>query len=273
MRFARDITLGHYMPTGSAVHRIGAGVKIVELIGLIIAIFLVRETAYLAIPFFFAIWVVRQSRLPLAYVLRGMRPFLWLFLFIFVIHLFIVPGRPIFPFPMGFMKMTYSGLRQGVLVSSQVALSITFSSILTLTTSPMELARGVFRLLSPLRILRVPVDDIAIMVMISLRYVPLFFREAERIAQAQRARGVDLDEGGPFQRARRVGSMLAPLLANSLRRAHGIADALMARGYGEGGRWLTGKGEGLGREGYLSLAATGTVISLVVLFGFRGGSP
>lgn len=273
MRFYQDITLGHYMPTGSVVHRIGAGVKIVELIGLIIAIFLVREAAALAISFFFAIWVVRQSRLPLTYVLRGIRPFLWLFLCIFLIHLFVVPGRPIFTVPLGFMKMTYSGLREGALVSSQVALAIIFSSILTLTTSPMELARGVFRILSPLRVFRVPVDDIAIMVMISLRYVPLFFREVERIAKAQRARGVDLDEGGPLQRARRVVPILVPLLASSLRRAHGIADALTVRGYGEGGRWPTGKGEGLGREGYLSLAATGGVISVVVFFGFLGGLP
>ncbi len=272
MKFYRDITLGQYMPTGSAVHRIDAGAKIIELIALIITIFLAHELTALAIAFFFSIWVVRQSKLPLRYILRGMRPFIWLFLFIFLIHFLVVPGRPIFPLRIGFMEMTYSGLREGALISFQVALSIIFSSILTLTTSPMELAKGVFRLLSPLRIFRVPIDDIAIMVMISMRYVPLFLQEVERITKAQRARGVHFDEGGFLQRTKMVLPILVPLLANSLRRAHGIGDALAARGYGEGTRWPPRKGEGLGREGYLSLATTGGVIGLVVFSAFPGGS-
>jgi len=257
MRFYRDIVLGHYMPTGSAIHRIGARAKIVELIALIITIFLIREIIALAMMFFFSVWIVRQSNLPFQYVLRGMRPFIWLFLFIILAHLLVVPGRPIVPF---------------LLISSQVALSIMFSSILTLTTSPMELAKGVFRLLSPLRILRVPVDDIAILVMISMRYVPLFLQEAERITRAQMARGVSCDEGGFVGRAKMALPVLVPLLANSLRRAHAIGDALAARGYGEGNKWPPRNGEGLGRDGYLSLAATGGVISVVMLLAFIGGS-
>lgn len=272
MRFYRDIVLGHYMPTGSAIHRIGAWAKIVELIALIITIFLVREIIALAMMFFFSAWIVRQSNLPFRYVLRGMRPFIWLFLFIILAHLLVVPGRPIVPFRIGFTYMTYAGLREGVLISSQVALSIMFSSILTLTTSPMELAKGVFRLLSPLRILRVPVDDIAILVMISMRYVPLFLQEAERITRAQMARGVSCDEGGFMGRAKMALPVLVPLLANSLRRAHAIGDALAARGYGEGNKWPPRNGEGLGRDGYLSLAATGGAISVVVLLAFIGGS-
>ncbi len=272
MKFYRDITLGHYMPMGSVVHGIEARAKIIELMALIITIFLVREATALAITFFFSILVVRQSKLPLMHVLRGIRPFLWLFLFIFLIHFLVVPGRPIFPFRIGFIKMTYSGLKEGALISFQVALSIIFSSILTLTTSPMELAKGVFRLLSPLRIFRVPIDDIAIMVMISMRYVPLFLKEVERIIKAQRARGVYFDEGGLVQRGKMVLPLLAPLMANSLRKAHGIGDALVARGYGEGARWPTGGGEGLGREACLSLVATGGLIGLVVFFGFVGGS-
>jgi len=272
MKFYRDITLGQYMPTGSAVHRIEAGAKIIELIALIISIFLVRETTALAIVFLFSIWVVRQSKLPLRYVLRGLRPFIWLFVFIFSINFLFVPGRPIFSSRVGFMEMTYSGLREGALVSSQVALSIILSSILTLTTSPMELAKGVFRLLSPLRIFRVPIDDIAVMVMISMRCVPLFLQEVERIIKAQRARGISFDEGGLFQRAKMVLPILVPLLANSLRRAHGIGDALAARGYGEGARWPPRKGQGLGPEGCFSLATTGGMIGLVVFFAFLGGS-
>ncbi len=272
MRFYRDITLGHYMPTGSVVHRIEARAKIIELMALIITILLVRETTTLATTFLFSIWVVKQSKLPLMYVLRGIRPFLWLFLFIFFIHFLVVPGRPIFPLRMGFIRMTYSGLEEGALISFQVALCIIFSSILTLTTSPMELAKGVFRLLSPLRILRVPVDDIAIMVMISMRYVPLFLKEIERVTKAQRARGVCFDEGGLLQRGKMVLPLLAPLLANSLRKAHDIGDALAARGYGEGAGWPAKGGERLGREGCISLVATGGVIGLVVFFGFLGGS-
>ncbi len=272
MRFYRDITQGHYMPTGSLVHRIEARAKIIELMALIITILLVRETTTLATTFLFSIWVVKQSKLPLMHVLRGIRPFLWLFLFILLLHFLVVPGRPIFPLRIGFMEMTYSGLREGVLISFQVALCIIFSSILTLTTSPMELAKGVFRLLSPLRILRVPVDDIAIMVMISMRYVPLFLKDVDRINKAQKARGVCFDEGGLLQRGKMVLPLLVPLLANSLRRAHDIGDALAERGYGEGAGWPAKGGERLGREGCISLVATGGVIGLVVFFGFLGGA-
>lgn len=272
MKFYRDITLGQYMPTGSAIHRIEAGAKIIELIALIITIFLVHEITALAVAFFFSIWVVRQSRLSIKYVLRGMRPFIWLFVFIFSINFLVVPGRPIFPLRIGFMEMTYSGLREGALISFQVALSIIFSSILTLTTSPTELAKGVFRLLSPLRIFRVPIDDIAIMVMISMRYVPFFLQEVERITRAHRARGVHFDEGGFLQRAKMVLPILGPLLANSLRKAHGIGDALAARGYGEGATWPPRTGQRLGWEGYLSMATTGGVISLMVLMVFFEGS-
>ncbi len=268
MKFYRDIILGHYMPADSMVHGIEARAKIIELMALIITIFLVRETTALAILFFFSILVVKQSKLPLMCVLRGVRPFLWLFLFIFFIHFLVVPGRPIFPLRIGFIKMTYSGLKEGALVSFQLALSIIFSSILTLTTSPMELAKAVFRLLSPLRVFRVPIDDIAIMVMISMRYVPLFLKEVERITKAQRARGVYFDEGGLFQRGRAVLPLLVPLMANSLRKAHSIGDALAARGYGEGTRWPTREREGLGRDGVLSLLATGGVIGLLVFLGF-----
>jgi energy-coupling factor transporter transmembrane protein EcfT len=110
------------------------------------------------------------------------------------------------------------------------------------------------------------------MVMISMRYVPLFLKEVERVTKAQRARGGCFDEGSLLQRGKIVLPLLAPLLANSLRKAHDIGDALAARGYGEGAGWPTKDGERLGREGCISLVATGGVIGLVVFFGFLGGS-
>jgi energy-coupling factor transport system permease protein len=170
------------------------------------------------------------------------------------------------------MHMTYAGLREGALMSFQVALCIIFSSILTLTTSPTALAKGVFRLLSPLRMFRVPVDDVAMMVMISMRCVPLFLHEVERVTRAQRARGIYFDEGGFLKRSRMVLPVLVQLVASSLRKAHGIGNALAARGYGEGTKWPPRNGGGLGWQGYLSLATTGGVISIVLLVAFWGGS-
>ncbi len=272
MRFYRELALGNYMPTGSTVHQVDARAKIIELIALIITVFLVREITALAMMFCFSIWIIQQSRLPFRYVLRGMRPFIWLLLSIFLVHFIVVPGRPIFPYRIGFVQMTYEGLREGASTSFQVALCIIFSSILTLTTSPTELAKGIFRLLFPLRIFRVPVDDIAIMVMMSMRYVPFFLQEVERVIRAQRARGVNFDEGGLLKRARMILPIVVQLLTNSLRRAHRIGDALTARGYGEGIRWPPRNGGGLGWEGFLSLVTTGGVIGAVLAFGFFGGS-
>jgi energy-coupling factor transport system permease protein len=111
------------------------------------------------------------------------------------------------------------------------------------------------------------------MVMISLRYIPLFLQEVERITRAQRARGRDFDRGGFFQRVKRGIPLLIPLFASSLRRTHGIADALVVRGYGEGARWPARERERVGRAGYLSLVATGGIIGLVMSLGFLRGFP
>jgi len=268
MKFHRDIILGHYIPGASVVHRIKAEVKVIELTALIISIFLVRGPLSLAALFLFSVWIMVQAKLPLGYFVRGMRPFIWLFVFILFVHFLVVPGLATSPFRPGFREMAYSGLKQGALVSFQVALSIIFSSILTLTSSPVELAKGVFRILSPLRVFRISIDDVALVVMISLRYVPLFLGEIERITRAQRARGVYIDERSILQRSKRVLPFLAQLLANTLRRAHGIGEALAMRGYGEGSRWPGEKGSGLGREGWLSLATTGGVIGLAMFVGF-----
>lgn len=268
MKFYRDITLGQYVPGGSVVHRVEAGTKVIELVGIIVSIFLVREPLSLALLFLFSVWILVRARIPVRYMLRGIKPFTWLFVFIFFVQFLTVPGRVIPLFTPGFLKMACSGLKEGALVSSQVALSIIFSSILTLTTSPMELAKGVFRILSPLRVFRVPIDDVVLVIMISLRYIPLFLGEIERITKAQRARGGCFDDGNLFQRTKRVLLLVAPLLANSLRKAHGMGEALAIRGYGEGSRWPAGRGDGLGREEVLSLAITGGIISLVVFIGF-----
>ena len=234
MKFLQDITLGQYIPGDSFLHRLDPRTKFVSLLLLMIITFLVKAFPALALlgaVFFLALL---SSGLPLAYVFRGVRSFLWLFLFTGVLHIFFTPGPSLPLFPVGFLDPTWTGLEKGTFVTAQLFLAILISSLMTLTTSPLQLAHGLEKLIAPLKRFRVPVEDFSLMTMLAIKFIPILLEETNRIIKAQSARGVDFESGSFFRRARNVIPILTPLFHSVFKRADDLAVALMARGYVSG---------------------------------------
>ncbi|MDA8066871.1 MAG: energy-coupling factor transporter transmembrane component T [Thermaerobacter sp.] len=173
------------------------------------------------------------SRLPPALLLRGLRPLLWLILATAGMHLFTDPGRVVLR--EGPLAVTAAGVRQSALEGGRLILLVLTGSLLTLSTSPLELADGLGALLSPLRRLRLPVEEFALMVAVALRFVPVLLEEAERVRRAQQARG-GASGGRGITRVRRLAPLALPLLVGAFRRAEELAVAMEARGYQPGRR-------------------------------------
>ena len=234
MKFLQDITLGQYMPGDSFLHRLDPRTKFISLLLLMIITFLVNAFPALALMGAFFFLALLSSRLPLAYVFRGVRSFLWLFLFTGVLHLFFTPGPSLPLFPVGFLDPTWTGLEKGIFVTAQLFLAVLISSLMTLTTSPLQLAHGLERLMAPLKRFRVPVEDFSLMTMLAIKFIPILLEETNRIIKAQSARGVDFESGSFFRRAKNLIPILTPLFHSVFKRADDLAIALMARGYVSG---------------------------------------
>ena len=236
MKFLQDITLGQYMPGDSFLHRLDPRTKLISLLLLMIITFLIK--AFLALVLLGAIFFLALilSGLPWAYVFRGVRSFLWLFLFTAVVHFFFTPGPSLPFFPLGFLDVTWPGLERGVFVAFQLFLAILISSLMTLTTSPVQLAHGLEKLMTPLKRFHVPVEDFSMMIMLAIKFIPILLGETNRIMKAQSARGVDFESGSFFRRAKNMVPLLTPLFHSVFKRADDLAIALMARGYIRGAK-------------------------------------
>ncbi len=234
MKFLQDITLGQYMPVDSFVHRLDPRTKFILLMVLMIVVFFIDKPLPFLLMGLFIILIIRLSNIPVSSVFRGVVPFIWLFLFAAVAHLFFTPGRSIPPFPIGFVNITEEGLINGVLISVRILSIIILSSLLTLTTTPLELTTALKRVLSPLKAVKAPVDDFVMMMMLTIRFVPILLLESQRIINAQKSRGIDFETGGLLSRARKLVPILIPLFHLSFKRADELAVAMVCRGYATG---------------------------------------
>jgi len=236
MKFLQDITIGQYMPGDSFLHRLDPRTKFLSLLLLMIVTFMIKNFLPLAFLLGLSFWALRLSALPLAYVLRGVRAFTWLFLFTALVHFFFTPGPSLPLFPLGFVDITWTGLEKGGLVAGQLFLALSLSSLMTLTTSPLQLAHGLEKLIAPLKRFRVPVEDFSMMTMLAIKFIPILLGEANRIIKAQSARGVDFESGNFFRRAKNLVPILTPLFHSVFNRAEDLAVALLARGYVSGAK-------------------------------------
>ena len=170
------------------------------------------------------------SRVPLKRLIAGLSPFLWLFLFTALLHIFMTPGDAISWLP----HATWQGLMSGIKVGFQLVFAIWLSTLMTLATSPLDLVWALEWYMAPLKYIKVPVDEIALLVMLAIRFIPLLFEETDRIIKAQKARGVDIESGGLIKKVRSLVPILVPLLYSVFRRADDLAIALTLRGYSPG---------------------------------------
>jgi energy-coupling factor transport system permease protein len=238
MRSLSDLTLGNYIPGESQVHRLDPRLKLAAGLVLMGIPFALTAPAAVALHSALVLGLVALAGIPLGAFMRGLRFFLWLFLFTAALHLFFTPGEALLR--LGPATITREGVAGGLLTAWRLLAAIALSALLTHTTTPLQITRGVERFLSPfdraLARLGMPVQDLALMMMMALRFIPVLAEESSRVWLAQRARGADPGRGGVRRRARALLSLLLPLFAGVFRRADELALALESRGFVPGRR-------------------------------------
>ena len=225
----KDITLGQYYQTDSLLHRLDPRVKLVGTLVYIISLFVVNTfTGYLLCAVFL-IAMIRLSNVPVGYIVRGMKAILILLLITMSFNLFLTPGREIFR--IGFLKITAEGLSFAVKMAIRLSLLVIGSSLMTLTTTPNQLTDAIESLLNPLKRFRVPVHEIAMMMSIALRFIPILMEETDKIMKAQIARGADFESKNLIKKIKSLVPLLVPLFISAFRRANDLAMAMEARCY------------------------------------------
>ena len=233
----KDMTLGQFFPGKSIVHRLDARVKILLTILYIVAIFMAENEFCFALLLASAVLLVLLSRLSLGVIVKGLKPVFFVLLFTMALNLFLTKGEVLI-FKFYFIEMYYEGVVRAVKMALRVVVLIVGTSVLlTYTTSPIVLTDAIESLLSPLKKIRVPVHDFAMMMTIALRFIPTLVEETEKIINAQKSRGADFESGGLLKRARALVPVLIPLFVSSFNRADELAVAMECRCYrGDVGR-------------------------------------
>ncbi|MGC2873651.1 energy-coupling factor transporter transmembrane protein EcfT [Ihubacter sp. mB4P-1] len=232
----RDITLGQYYGSTSLIHRLDPRLKIIGTLVFIAALFVANDFIGMAICASVLALAVKLSKVPLTFILRGLKPILILVIFTFCLNIFMMDGHILWQW--GFLKVTAEGLYQAIFMAIRLILLIIGSSLLTLTTKPISLTDGIERLLRPLTAIGVPAHEIAMMMSIALRFIPTLLEETDKIMKAQQARGADFESGNLLARAKSLVPILVPLFVSAFRIASDLAMAMEARCY-RGGKGRT----------------------------------
>lgn len=230
MAFLQDIALGRYIALDSPVHRLDPRTKLGAVFALTLAALTAPNALALLLLGAFLLLATGLARVPLGLMLRQIKTFAWLFLFTFGLHALLTPGRAVLSWPFSEHALTAEGLRLGVFFTARLAAAIVAATLLTLTTAPMEITSGLQRLFSPLRRFGFPAGDMALMIALALRFIPVLLDEAERLHKAQLARGADFS--GPFlRRIKSLVPLLVPLLLAACSRADRLALAMESQCY------------------------------------------
>ncbi|MCI5885230.1 MAG: energy-coupling factor transporter transmembrane protein EcfT [Clostridiales bacterium] len=231
----RDITLGQYYPGESLVHKLDARIKIIATVAFIAAVFIVDNFYGFVIIMAVLAAVIGISKVPLRFILRGLKPVFVIILFTFVLNLFMIRGEVLWS--LGFLHITKQGLHTAVFLAIRLIFLIIGSSMLTLTTRPISLTDGIEKLLNPLKRFKVPAHELAMMMTIALRFIPTLMEETDKIMKAQQARGADFESGNLMRRIKALIPILVPLFISAFRIASDLAMAMEARCYrGDHGR-------------------------------------
>jgi energy-coupling factor transport system permease protein len=234
MNFFKNISIGQYIFKDSIIHRLDPRVKILAAIFTIIAIFLVRSWLGFVVLGGYIFINIILSKVPLKFVLKGLKPLIIIILVTLLIHIFTTPGDIIGQ--IWILKITKEGISRGFFIAARLFFLVLSTSLLTLSTSPIALTDGLEWILSFLKIFRIPAHEIAMMMTIALRFIPTLTEETEKIIKAQLARGADFESGGLVKRIQNFLPIIIPLFINSFHRADELAIAMESRCYhgGEG---------------------------------------
>ena len=259
----RDITIGQYYPSESVIHRLDARIKFIGTIGYVIALFLF-DTFWGFLPALFWLGtIIVLSRIPLRFIAKGLKPVLFLLIFLALFNLFLTPGQTIFEW--WIFNITDKGLENAGFMALRLMFLVIGSSMMTYTTTPSQLTAGMESIFKPLGVFKVPVHEVAMMMSIALRFIPILLEETDKIMKTQQARGADFESGNIFRRAKALIPVLVPLFVSAFRRAGELAEAMEARCYHGGkGRTKLHPLKMKGRD-YVGLAL---IIGFVVGMGF-----
>lgn len=231
----KDITLGQFFPGNSVIHKIDPRVKILLIIAYIVFLFVANNFVSLGFMVLVTVAIVLLTKIPVKMYFKGLKAIMFIILFTSVLNMFYGSGEPIWQW--GFLKITLNGISNAVFISIRIVALIFISCVLTYTTSPTDLTDALERLMKPLTVFHIKVHEIAMMMTIALRFVPTLLEETDKIMNAQKARGANMDSGGLIKRVKAMMPVLVPLLVSSFNRAYELAVAMECRCYrGGGGR-------------------------------------
>ncbi|MBR3579488.1 MAG: energy-coupling factor transporter transmembrane protein EcfT [Lachnospiraceae bacterium] len=225
----RDITIGQYYPVESVIHRLDPRTKFLGTIMFVVSLFLFKSFWGFLLAGAFLVTVTTLAHIPPKYILKGLRPMLFLLLFMMIFTLLMTPGEVIGEW--WIFIVTKEGIFAALFMGLRLAFLVFGSSLMTYTTTPNKLTSGMESCFGFLKIFKVPVHELAMMVSIALRFIPILLEETNKIMKAQQARGADFESGGPVKRAKAMVPILIPLFVSSFRRAGELAEAMEARCY------------------------------------------
>lgn len=245
MAILQDLTLGQFIPADSPIHQLDPRTKLCSALILMIGLMWVKDLSVFPLILISLLGINRLSCLPPHMIFNNLRAFRWLLLITFIAHACFTPGQSLAIAGYTLPGLTQEGLVQGMIFTLRLITIMTIAAILMLTTAPLDVSDGLESLLKPLQRFGLPAHELAMMMVIALRFIPTLVEEAERLQKAQMARGADFT-GNPIRRARRMTSVLIPLMLSAFKRAEDLAVAMEARCY---------RG-GLGRTHYRNMAMT-----------------
>ena len=251
---------GRYIPGDSFVHRLDPRSKLVFVFAFIIIVFLANNAITYGLLIAFTLGVILMSRIRLYFLINGLKPVIILMIFTFLLHILFTREGDII-LELGFLKIYEEGLKQGIFISIRFLVLVFVTSILTLTTSPISITDGIETLLNPLKKVKLPVHELALMMSISLRFIPTLMDETDKIMKAQMARGSDLSAGPLTDRLKAIVPLLVPLFVSAFKRAEDLATAMEVRGY------RGGEGRTRYRQLKWDLGDTLALLSLIVMIG------
>lgn len=225
----KNITLGQYLPGESVIHKLDPRIKILFTFLFMVVLFLVESFFSMLAGFLFLMVVFRISGISYRFMFKGIKPILFVILFTVILNLFMTKGTPLVSF--WIFTITKEGLLTAGLVSARVFLFIISGSVMTYTTTPIMLTDALESLMKPLKKIRVPVHEMAMMMAIALRFIPTLIDETDKIIKAQAARGADIGTGNLIERAKSFIPILIPLFLSAFRRADDLAIAMESRCY------------------------------------------
>ena len=226
----KDITLGQFFPINSPIHRLDPRVKIISAIIFIIVVFMCKTPLSFGVIIALNALVIYLSRIRFSVILKSLKPVLILIIFTAIINLFLTSGDN-YVVNWKFIRISQEGIYSAVIMSVRIIMLVSFTSLLTFTTSPILLTDGIEALLKPFSKIGLPAHELAMMMTIALRFIPTLLEETDKIIMAQKSRGADFESGNLIKRAKALVPILVPLFINSFRRADELATAMECRCY------------------------------------------